>query len=94
MKRFIAFIFLLLVGISSVNAADITVELCEYSEEYKAWLNLSKEEQANTVMPSMCKQEVEGGIIGSSKSYSMERFTLQDKYVLNARNQGASDDNR
>ena len=92
MKRFIAFIFLLLVGIPSVNAADITVELCEYSEEYKAWLNLSKEEQANTVMPSMCKQEVEGGIIGSSKSYSMERFTLQDKYVLNARNQGASDD--
>lgn len=92
MKRFIAFIFLLLVGIPIVNAADITVELCEYSEEYKAWLNLSKEQQANTVMPTMCKQESEGGIIGSSKSYSMERFTLQDKYILGVRDQGASDD--
>lgn len=92
MKRFIAFILLLLVGIPIVNAADITVELCEYSEEYKAWLNLSKEQQANTVMPAMCKQEGEGGIIGSSKSYSMERFTLQDKYILGVRDQGASDD--
>ena len=91
MKKTIIFIVALFIGLSSVKAADITLELCEYSDEYIAWLNLSDEKRASTPMPTMCRQE-ESGLVGSSNSYSMERFTLQDKYVLGVRNQGITDD--
>lgn len=79
MKKALVLITMLFMGISSVNAEDITLELCEYSDEYKAWLNLSIEEK-------------ESSLIGSSNSYSMERFTLQDEFVLDVRDQGVSDD--
>ena len=92
MKKFVVFVCVLLFGASTVKAADVNLELCEYSDEYIAWLNLSSEEKANTVMPSMCKQESESGLVGSSNSYSMDKFTLQDSYILGVRNQGASDD--
>ena len=91
MKKIITFMIALFIGISTTQAADITLELCEYSDEYIAWLNLSAEERASTPMPTMCKQE-ESGLVGSSNSYSMERFTLQDKYVLGVNNQGITDD--
>ena len=91
MKKIMLIITIFLLGIPTVNAADITLELCEYSEEYKVWLNLSEDERAETTMPNMCKQE-ESGLIGSSNSYSMDRFTLQDQYILGVRNQGISDD--
>ena len=35
------------------NKLDLAV--CEYSEDYQNWLKLSKEEQANTIMPNICK---------------------------------------
>lgn len=92
MKKALVLITMLFMGISSVNAEDITLELCEYSDEYKAWLNLSIEEKENVSMPNMCKQEKESSLIGSSNSYSMERFTLQDEFVLDVRDQGVSDD--
>ncbi len=92
MKKVIAFITVLFLGIWHVEAADVTLKLCEYSDEYIAWSKLSSEEKANTVMPNMCKQEEESGLVGSSNSYSMERFTLQDKYILDVRNQSISDD--
>ena len=92
MKKFVVLICMLLLGASSVKAADVNLSLCEYSDEYIAWLNLSSEEKANTIMPSMCKQESESGLVGSRNSYSMEKFTLQDSYILGVRNQGASDD--
>lgn len=92
MKKAIALITILFLGMSNVKAADISLELCEYSDEYIAWLNLDEKQRANTVMPSMCKQVDEGGLTGSSKSYSMDRFTLQDEYILGVRDQGISDD--
>ncbi len=92
MKKALVLITMLFMGISSINAEDITLELCEYSDEYKAWLNLSIEEKENVSMPNMCKQEKESSLIGSSNSYSMERFTLQDEFVLDVRDQGVSDD--
>ena len=92
MKKALVLIAMLFMGISSVNAEDITLELCEYSDEYKAWLNLSIEEKENVSMPNMCKQEKESSLIGSSNSYSMERFTLQDEFILDVRDQGVSDD--
>lgn len=92
MKKFVVFICMLLLGSSTVKAADVNLELCKYSDEYIAWLNLSAEEKANTVMPSMCKQEEESGLVGSSNSYSMEKFTLQDSFILGVRDQKASDD--
>ena len=81
MKKFVVLICMLLLGASSVKAADVNLSLCEYSDEYIAWLNLSSEEKANTIMPSMCKQESESGLVGSRNSYSMEKFTLQDSYI-------------
>lgn len=92
MKKALVLIVMLFMGISSVNAEDITLELCEYSDEYKAWLNLSAEEKESVSMPNMCKQEKESSLIGSSNSYSMEHFTLQDEFVLDVRDQGVSDD--
>lgn len=92
MKKIIILLTTIFIGISTVNAADINLELCEYSDEYIAWLNLSKEEQENTVMPTMCKQNTDNGLLGSSNSYSMEHFTLQDSYILGVRNQSISDD--
>ena len=56
MKKVITFFIVLFIGIVNVQATD-TLELCEYSEEYKAWLRLSDEEKASTIMPSMCKQD-------------------------------------
>lgn len=92
MKKFLTLIVTLFIGISSVNAENITLELCEYSDEYKAWLNLSAKEKANVSMPNMCKQERESGLVGSSNNYSMKRFTLQDEFILGVRDQGISDD--
>ena len=54
MKKALVLITMLFMGISSVNAEDITLELCEYSDEYKAWLNLSIEEK-NTIRNSISK---------------------------------------
>ena len=92
MKKIIILLTAIFMGISTVKAADINLELCEYSDEYKAWLNLSKKEQENTVMPSMCKNSTDNGLTGSSNSYSMDRFTLQDSYILGVRDQSVSDD--
>ena len=92
MKKIIVILTAIFLGVSTVKAADINLELCEYSDEYLAWLNLSEEEKEKTPMPTMCKQESESSLIGSTNSYSMEKFTLQDEYVLGVRNQGASND--
>ena len=92
MKKIIVILTAIFLGVSTVRAADINLELCEYSDEYLAWLNLSEEEKEKTPMPTMCKQESESSLIGSTNSYSMEKFTLQDEYVLGVRNQGTSND--
>ena len=91
MKKVISLMIMLLIGVLNVSAKSVSSELCEYSKEYKAWLNLSSEEKENTPMPNMCIQE-ENGLIGSSNSYSMDSFTLQDQYVLDVRDQSISDD--
>ena len=91
MKKLIVILTTVFLGISTVKAADINLELCEYSDEYLAWLNLSEEQKQNMPMPSMCKQE-ESSLIGSSNSYSMEKFSLQNKYILDVRNQEESND--
>ena len=39
MKKFVVFVCVLLFGASTVKAADVNLELCEYSDEYIAWLN-------------------------------------------------------
>ena len=92
MKKIIVILTAIFLGVSTVKAADINLELCEYSDEYLAWLNLSEEEKEKTPMPTMCKQESESSLIGSTNSYSMEKFTLQDEYGLRVHNQGTSSD--
>lgn len=92
MKKVITFFAVLLIGILNVQAAD-TLELCEYSEEYKAWLRLSEEEKAKTIMPSMCKQDNHNINLLGSNDYSMDYFNLADNgKVTTVRDQGVSDD--
>ncbi len=92
MKKLAVIISILFMSVTNVFAADIDLELCEYSEEYISWLNLSEKERQNVPMPNMCKNTDESGLIGSSKSYSMSYFTLQDNYILPVRNQDITDD--
>lgn len=92
MKKVITFFIVLFIGIVNVQATD-TLELCEYSEEYKAWLRLSDEEKASTIMPSMCKQDNHNINLLGSNDYSMDYFNLADSgKVLGVRDQAASDD--
>lgn len=92
MKKVITFFVVLFIGIVNVQATD-TLELCEYSEEYKAWLRLSDEEKASTIMPSMCKQDNHNINLLGSNDYSMDYFNLADSgKVLGVRDQAASDD--
>ena len=92
MKKVITFFVVLFIGIVNVQAED-TLELCEYSEEYKAWLRLSDEEKASTIMPSMCKQDNHNINLLGSNDYSMNYFNLADSgKVLGVRDQAASDD--
>ena len=92
MKKVITFFVVLFIGIVNVQAED-TLELCEYSEEYKAWLRLSDEEKASTIMPSMCKQDNHNINLLGSNDYSMDYFNLADSgKVLGVRDQAASDD--
>lgn len=91
MKKILTLFIALFMGLASVQAADITLELCEYSDEYIAWLALDESEKSATTMPSMCKEE-ESGLIGSTNSYSMSKFTLQDDYVLGVRDQSITND--
>jgi len=91
-KKVITFFIVLFIGIVNVQATD-TLELCEYSEEYKAWLRLSDEEKASTIMPSMCKQDNHNINLLGSNDYSMDYFNLADSgKVLGVRDQAASDD--
>ena len=92
MKKVITFFVVLFMGVLNVQAED-TLELCEYSEEYKAWLRLSDEEKASTIMPSMCKQDNHNINLLGSNDYSMDYFNLADSgKVLGVRDQAASDD--
>lgn len=92
MKKVITFFVVLFIGIVNVQATD-TLELCEYSEEYKAWLRLSDEEKASTIMPSMCKQDNHNINLLGSNDYSMDYFNLADSgKVLGVRDQAVSDD--
>ncbi len=91
MKKLIIFIAILFWSIPIVYASDISLELCEYSDEYIAWLNLSEEKRANTLMPNMCKQDSEEKLI-SSHNYDMSYFTLQNDYILDIKDQSISDD--
>ena len=45
MKKVISLMIMLLIGVLNVSAKSVSLELCEYSKEYKAWLNLSSEEK-------------------------------------------------
>ena len=92
MKKVITFFVVLFMGVLNVQAED-TLELCEYSEEYKAWLRLSDEEKASTIMPSMCKQDNHNINLLGSNDYSMDYFNLADSgKVTGVRDQAASDD--
>lgn len=92
MKKVITFFVVLFMGVLNVQAED-TLELCEYSEEYKAWLRLSDEEKASTIMPSMCKQDNHNINLLGSNDYSMDYFNLADSgKVLGVRDQAVSDD--
>ena len=92
MKKVITFIIVLFLGLVNVKAADINLEICEYSDEYLAWLELDELEKASTKMPEMCKTSgLNQTIIGSSTNYSMSKFSLQDSYVLDVRNQDVSE---
>ena len=92
MKKVITFFVVLFMGVLNVQAED-TLELCEYSEEYKAWLRLSDEEKASTIMPSMCKQDNHNINLLGNNDYSMDYFNLADSgKVLGVRDQAASDD--
>ena len=92
MKKVITFFIVLFVGVLSVQAEN-TLTLCEYSDEYKAWLKLSDEEKADTVMPSVCKsKKINMDLLGSN-DYSMDYFNLADSgKVSGVRDQGISDD--
>ena len=77
MKKVITFFIVLFVGVLSVQAEN-TLTLCEYSDEYKAWLKLSDEERSKTVMPSVCKsKKINMDLLGSN-DYSMDYFNLAD----------------
>ena len=88
-KRCLLLIILLFfVGLNVVNAQDIEMVKCEYSPEYVAWTKLSEEERAKTQKPFMCKTiDYELNIIGGSNDHTLSKYTLQDNYILDIRNQ-------
>ena len=77
MKKVITFFIVLFVGVLSVQAEN-TLTLCEYSDEYKAWLKLSDEEKKETVVPPFCKsRKLDMDLLGNN-SYAMDYFNLAD----------------
>lgn len=92
MKKAIFFISLIFLNLLVVNASDINLEVCKYSEEYIEWLKLSDEEKANTIMPPMCLTDETKITLSSSNNYSLSSFSLKDQYVLGVRNQENTED--
>ena len=90
MKKIYIFIILFIVSITTqVSAKEYSyveninkkdMQICEYSEEYIAYLKMSKEEQAKINMPSICKKDKESTLISNITSYSLNKNTELPEY--------------
>ena len=89
MKKGLLVLVTFLAFFSNVQAKDISLSLCEYSQEYISWLNLSESERANTSIPYMCANHEEDNS-GFKPTVNMSIYSLRDKYTLEVRDQKGS----
>lgn len=93
--KYVSFLILIIVSLTlKINIVKAEDSLCELSDEYLKWLDLSSEEQAKTIMPNMCKNSdtntytlmTDYSLIGSS--YGDTKYNLLDSgYVTAVKNQ-------
>ncbi len=61
--------------------------LCQYSEEYIKWSNLSEEEKENTIMPDMCDAKTSLNLITTNNNFTLNKYRIPSKYLTDVRYQ-------
>lgn len=101
---FASMFFINIGNIEAKTESNSTNNICELSDEYKKWLELSESERTLISMPSMCKVDENQNVINNISTYSLQKsaylpsrydsrnVTLDDgkvvSYVTDVKNQG------
>ena len=82
-NKLITFSLLMMLG-SKVNAATLTFKDCEYTNEYRNWLNLSEKEREVSIMPTICQNTSKDKYYFVGESVSLGSVKVTDsKFNLN-----------